>query len=239
MEKITLNAKKRDLTGKKVSNLRKDGFIPASLYGHDTKPINLMVNFKEFKKAYDNAGATTLVDLVIADGATQKVLIHDVQFHPVTEEPLHADFYKIKMTEEIETEVPLEFVGEAPAVKDLEGNLITNKKEIKIKCLPTELISELQVDISGLKTFDDKILISDLKLPNGIEILEEPEDVVALVNPPRSEEELAAMEEEAAADTEKAGIEKMEADAEAEKAAKEEAKTEESTETKPEEKKEE
>ncbi len=237
MEKITLNAKKRDLTGKKVSNLRKDGFIPASLYGHDTKPVNLMVDTKEFKKAFDKAGSSTLVDLIVTDGGNQKVLIHDVQFHPVSEVPLHADFYKIKMTEEIETEIPLEFIGESPAVKDLEGNLITNKKEIKIKCLPTDLISELQIDISGLKTFEDKILISDLKLPSGIEILEEPEDTIALVNPPRSEEELATMEEEAAADTEKAGIEKIEADAEAEKTAKEEAKAEESGEAKAEEKK--
>lgn len=226
MEKITLQAKERKEIGKKAKLIRLEGNVPAVLYGHDIKPQNIAVKNKEFKKAFKKAGSNILVDLVVEDRPAIKVIIQDAQIHPVSDEPLHVDFYKIKMTEKIETEIPLEFIGESPAVKDQDGNLITNKKEIKIKCLPTDLIAKIDVDISVLKTFDDKILVKNLPIPANIEVLEEPEDTVALVNAPRSEEELAAMESEAAADTEKAGIEKMESEAEAEKTAKEEEKAE-------------
>ena len=223
---LELKAEPRVILGRKVNSLRKTGYIPAILYGHDMKPMNVSVKIKEFKKAFEKAGSSSLVDLIIENKPAVKVIIQDAQIHPVSDEILHVDFYKIKMTEKIETEVPLEFINESPAVKDQDGNLITNKKEIKIKCLPTDLIAKIDVDLSSLKTFEDKILVKDLAIPANIEVLEEPEDAVALVNPPRSEEELAAMEEEAAADTEKAGIEKMEADAEAEKTEKEGEKAE-------------
>lgn len=246
METIHLKAKKRDIVGKKTKLVRLEGNIPAVLYGHDMKPLNLTVDLKSFKKAFAKAGSSSLVDLIVDEKPAIKVLVQEPQIHPVSAEPLHTDFYKIKMTEKIETEIPLEFIGESSAVKDQDGNLITNKKEIKIKCLPNDLIPKIEVDVSVLKTFEDKILVKDLLIPSALEILDEQEDVVAVATPPRSEEELAAMEEEAAADSEKAGIEKMEAEAEAEKAEKEEEKVEgeegaakptEGAEKKPEEKK--
>jgi len=237
MEKITLHAQKRNIVGKKVANLRKEGFIPAVLYGQGKVGDNLSIKLKEFKKVYEAAGESTLVDLDI-DGKTQKVLLTEPQYDPVTDVPLHVDIFKIRMDKEITANVELEFIGESPAVKELEGSLIKNKDSVEIECLPANLIPKIDVDISVLKTFDDAILVKDLNVPAEVKILDEAEETVALVNPPRSEEELAAMEEEAAADTEKAGIEKMEADAEAEKAQKEAEKTE-GEEAKPEEKKEE
>lgn len=220
MEKINLSAKLRHITGKKVKSIREKGLLPAVLYGQGKKATNLSVNTKEFIKVYVKAGGSSLVDLAVDQKTPVKILIHEPQMDPVLDEPLHVDFYQIRMDEEITTEIPLKFIGVAPAVKELEGNLITNKEDIEVKCLPANLVPQIEVDISSLKTFEDQIRVKDLKVPQALTILDNPEDTVALVNPPRSEEELEAMEAEAAADTEKAGIEKIEAEAEAEKAAK-------------------
>lgn len=221
MEKITLNAKKREITGKKVKTLRNKGLLPAVLYGADAKADNLMVDAKEFNKVYAKAGSSSLVDLKVDENNAVKILIHEPQMDPVKDIPLHADFYKIKMTEKITTEIPLEFIGVSPAVKDLEGNLITNKDNVEVECLPADLIPKIEVDIARLKTFDDLIHVKDLVVPETIHILDDPDEIVTQVTPPRSEEELEEMEAEAASDAEKAGIEKMESEAEAEKAEKE------------------
>lgn len=222
MERIKLQAQTRTIVGKKVSNLRKQNLLPAILYGHDQKPENLTINLGEFMKIYDRAGSSSLVDLFINEKDAGKILIHDVQYHPVQDNPLHVDLYKIKMTEKIETEIPLEFIGEAPAVKDLEGNLIKNRDRIKVRCLPADLVPKITVDISSLKTFDDAIHVKNLPISSTIEVLDAQEETVVLVEPPRSEEELKTMEEETTAEAEKAGIEKMETEVEAEKAKKEE-----------------
>jgi len=233
MEKIELSAKKREIVGKKVKNIRKQGLIPAVLYGSKSEPENLSLEKNIFEKVYKKAGTSSLVDLIIDQSSAVKVLIHEPQMDPVEDTPLHVDFYKVNMKEKITTEIPLEFIGESPAVKDLEGNLITNKDEIEVESLPGDLISEIKVDISALKTFDDLIYVKNLDIPATIEILDDPEEIVAQVTPPRSEEELEKMETEAAADQEKEQIEKMETEAEAEKAKEETEKTAEESIEKP------
>lgn len=233
MEKINLKGSLRKVFGKKVNQIRKDGFLPAVIYGKDTKPENIQFNLKEFEKTYQNAGSSTLVDLSIEDKNPVKVLIQDVQYDPVKDVPIHADLYAIKMDEKITTNIPVKFIGVSPAVKDLEGNFIANYDEIEVECLPGDLISEIEVDVSGLKTFEDNIKISDLKIPSNIKVLSEPDEVVALVNPPRSEEELKEMEEQSATDTEKEAVEKMEEQAETEKAEKEAQKEEAETKEEP------
>ena len=216
-QKLILNAEIRTATGRRVKQLRVDGKIPAVLYGRAEENINLSLDRKEFEKLYKQAGSSTIVTVKIADGESVKTLIFEPQYNPLTDKIAHVDFYKVNMKEEIHTEIPLSFIGESPAVKDLEGNLITSKDEIEVKCLPDKLVSEIEVDISVLKTFDDNIKISDLIIPEGIEVINEPEEIVVMVSAPRSEEELEEMETPAA-DTEKAAIENMEAAAEAEKA---------------------
>lgn len=225
MKTIELKSKSRKITGKKVKQLREKGIIPAVLYGYDTKPENLMIDLKEFKHVFSEAGSSSVVDLKTDDKSVIKVLIHEPQLHPVTDTPLHVDLYKINMKEKLTTEIPLEFVGESPAVKDLEGNLITNKDNVEVECLPSDLIPKIDVDISVLKTFDDLIHIKDLQVPETITILDDAEEIIAQVTPPRSEEELEKMEEEAVADAEKAGITQIENAADADKAAKEAKKT--------------
>lgn len=224
MEEVILKTLKREVFGKKVKNLRNEGKVPAILYGRKTDPVPLSLDRKEFLRISKEAGEATLIDLEIDGKKGPKALMRQIQRHPVSDEIIHVDLYQVDMTQEIETEIPFEFIGNSLAVEELEGNLITNKDSVRVKCLPNKLVSEIKVDISKLKTFDDLIHISDTNIPEGIEILDDPEEVVAQVTPPRSEEELAEMEAaETAADTEKAQIETMETEAAAKKAEKEAA----------------
>jgi large subunit ribosomal protein L25 len=208
-KKISLKAKTRSITGKKVKSLRSNGLIPAILYGHGTKPQSLEINSSEFKKTYEDAGTSTLVDLKINDSNSVKVLTHEPQLNPVTGFPVHVDFYKVKMDEKIKTEIPLEFIGESDAVNNEDGTLITNRDNIEIECLPNNLIPNYEIDLSVLRTFDDQITVSDIKLPQTIEIITDSDEVIAFVEPPRSDEELAELEETSAAEEEKEAIEQI------------------------------
>ncbi len=190
MATYTLKVKKRELEGEKVSKLREQGLIPAVLYGHDIKNQNLSIAKNDFLKVYEQAGSSSLIDLQIDEAKPVKTLIQDFQINPLTDEIIHIDFYQIKEGEKITTTVELEFTGEAPAVKELGGVLVKNYYEIGIECLPKdlELIEKISVDLSVLKTFNDAIYIKDLQMPAEIKILEYPDQVVALVAPPREEE---------------------------------------------------
>jgi len=221
VEKIILKSEKRTVLGKKVKSLRNDGLIPVVLYGKDFKTQSLSVKKTDLEKVLAKAGTSTIVDLEIEGGDNHKILLHEPQRDAVYSNILHVDFYKVNMKVKIHTEIPLEFVGVSAAVEDLEGNLITNKDALEVECLPDDLVNHIEVDISILKTFEDLIKVEDLKIPAGIEVLDESEEIIAQVTPPRSEEELEAMETETAADEEKEKIEGMEATAEAEKAEKE------------------
>lgn len=212
-EKVSLTATTRDIVGKKVKRSRLKGLMPAVVYGHGLENKPVFVDGKEFKKVYHQAGTSTLVDLAIDDQSPIKVLMHEPQYHYLRNEPIHADMYAVNMKEEIETAIPIHFIGESPAVAELEGNFISNRDELNIKCLPSNLIPAVEVDISGLKTFEDQIHVSDIKLPETIEVLDDMEEVVALVTAPRSEEELEAELAEDV-DAEKAAVEELAAEGE-------------------------
>jgi len=217
MEQIELKAQKRNILGKKVKALRAKGLLPAILYGHQVKSQILSVATSDFKKIFQKAGTSSLVDLKIEDEKPIKVLIHEPQLHPVYDEPLHVDFYLVKMTEKIKTEIPIKIVGEPPAVKELGANLIVNKTTLEVECLPEYLISEIEADVSGLKNFEDRITVGQLSIPEKIEVLANPEEVVALVEESETAKELEEMEQEEAAGAEKEQIEKLEAETEAKK----------------------
>lgn len=201
---IALKASKREVTGKKVKQLRARAQLPAVVYGHGVDSDMITINAKEYGKVFAEAGTSALVDLSIDDAKPIKVLLHEPQIHYLSGVPIHADFYAVKMTEKIETAIPVTFTGVAPAVDELEGNFISNKDELNIKCFPGDLIPGVEVDISVLKTFDDQIRVKDIPVPETIEVMDDAEDVVALVSAPISEAELeeeltdSAAEEEAA-----------------------------------------
>lgn len=190
-----IHAQARNVRGKKTQSLRKQGTLPAVLYGHGVDSRSLAVNLNEFQRVYRAAGESTLVDLKVDEAAPVKVIIQDVQRHPVSGAIQHVDFHQVRMTEKITATIPLAFIGEAAAVKELGGVLVKNLDEIEVKALPGDLVHEITVDIGSLKTFEDMIRIKDLALPKGIEPQAQADDVVCLVTPPRSEQELAALEE--------------------------------------------
>ncbi|MFA5129278.1 MAG: hypothetical protein WC445_04995, partial [Patescibacteria group bacterium] len=125
----------------------------------------------------------------------------------ISNQPIHLDIYKVKMSEKLTTEIPLSFINESAAVLELEGNLVKNFDALEVECLPNDLVSEFEVDLSLLKTFDDTIKIADIKIPKTIEVKADPEEVVALVMPPRSEEEMAELETEVVEDVEAVEVE--------------------------------
>ncbi|MFH0969526.1 MAG: 50S ribosomal protein L25 [Patescibacteria group bacterium] len=203
MTKINLKSKIREEVGKNLNKFRKNGMIPAIVYGHKIKPRTLWVNYLEFGKVFKEAGESTVIELDIEGKDKVNALIHETQADPITDKFSHIDFFQIRMDEEIETEVPVELFGESPAIKEFGGILVQNVNAIPVKCLPGDLPHEFKLDISEIKTFEDHLKVSDIKIPEKVEILLEADTVVALVTPPRSEEELAALEEKVEEDVTK------------------------------------
>ncbi len=219
MKKIKLEARSREESGKKVKTLRDRKLIPAVLYGHGVKNNNLAVSYHDFEKVYNEAGESTLIDLAIDGKEPVLTLIQEVQTDPVKNKYLHVDFYQVKLTEKIEAEIEFNFINVSLAVKDLAGILVKAMNVLPVKCFPQDLISNIDVDLSKLKTFEDHIYVKDLPVPEKIEILASPDEVVASVTPPRSDEELKELEAkpEAAAEAEVVGKEKEEGEGEGEK----------------------
>lgn len=184
---LTLKAEIRD-SASKLDEIRKAGKIPAVFYGKKEASTPISISKTDFLKVWQEAGESTVVTLETSDG-NKESLIHDVDLDPVSGEPRHADFYIFDKTHKLEVELPIEFVGVAPAVKELGGTLVKVLHDLKIKALAKDLPHNLEVDISSLKTFEDQILAQDIKLPSGVELDLDPEEVIALVSAPREEKE--------------------------------------------------
>lgn len=214
METPILRATTRTITGKQVKQLRNQGIMPGVVYGHDKSSQSLSINANDFSRLFASAGTSTLIDLVIDDQKPVKVLLHEPQLHPVKPHFVHADLYIVKMNEKLQTEIPLEFVGESAAVTDLDGTLTVVIDALEVECFPDKLVQHIEVDITPLKTLEDVIRVSDITAPAGIEFLADPEEVVATITPPRSEEEMAELDEVIGEDADKAAVEGVEVTAE-------------------------
>lgn len=195
MEKIELAASSRELTGKKVKNLRTEGLVPGVLYGNKVESAHVSVGLRSLVKAYAIAGSNQILHLSVDDGKPYNVMIQDLQTDSRSGLPVHVDFYRIKMDEKIKTQVPLHFVGESTAVYKLEGSLIHNLESVEVEALPGNLPENIEVDISVLDDFDKSIHVSDLAIPTNVELLTDDSELVAKVDPPRSDEELEALDE--------------------------------------------
>ncbi len=229
MEEIILKATSRKELGKKVNVGRKSGMIPAVLYGKEIASENLWIKELDLKRLLKKSGESVIINLEIAGGKQYSVLINELQENPVNENYIHADFYRVKMDEKIETEIELIFVGESKAVKEAGGILVKSLDKLKIKCFPKDLPPHVDIDISSLNTFDDHIAVKDLKINPAIEIKIDRETVVASVAPPRSEEELKELEGKVEEDVTKVeGVIKEAPEGEAPKEGAETSKTEKS-----------
>ncbi len=167
---MKLKANKRTILKKKVKSLRKAKEIPAAAYGPEFKSINLKVDLVEFSKLFRKAGYARLIDLEIENKKPQKTLIKEVQINPITNEYIHVSFYVVDMKKEIEAEVPIELKGISPAEKNNIGFLETPYTTVRIKCLPSDLPSEIKINIETLAEIGDSIQIKDLKLDKKLEL---------------------------------------------------------------------
>lgn len=184
---MRLTATKRSRAGSKAAKaLRAAGEIPAVVYGaaKESEPISLKAG--EFEKVWKSAGESTLITLSGA-GSDALVLIQDVALDALYQTPIHVDLLAVEADKAVEVDVPLVFVGVAPAEKELGGTLVKVMHELEIEALPKDLPHEIAVDISLLKTFDDQIRVGDLILPAGVTAKDAPSEVVALVQEVKEE----------------------------------------------------
>ncbi|MBN2462513.1 MAG: 50S ribosomal protein L25 [Dehalococcoidia bacterium] len=190
MKQLELEVSKRDVTGKKVRFLRRQGIVPANIYGHgiDSTPIN--VDARSLKSLMVHAGMTDLISLKVDDSKSPvKVLIREVQKNPLTDEPLHVDFYQVRMTEKIKADVPVVFIGEAPVLRNIKNSSMLHLIDsLHIEALPDDLPHSFEVDVSNIEELDQAIYVKDIPLGHGVTLLSDPEQMVVKVAEARKEE---------------------------------------------------
>ena len=183
-----LAANTRVVQGKAVAGLRREGILPAVVYGHGIPSESLQIDARAFDDLRRHHGRNALIDLSVDGGRARPVLVHSVQEHPLKRRPIHVDLYLVKMTEEITVEVPVVTVGISHAVEKMGGNLLHVLATVKVRALPGDLPQTLEADISGLTDFDGVIHVGDLPLPAGVHLVTDPTEMALRVQAPRVEE---------------------------------------------------
>ncbi len=188
MDKKILKAEERKISGKKVKTIRTQGLLPGNVYGKKIKSLAVQVDRKEFEKVYKEAGETGLVTLQVGK-EERPVLVHNVQAHPVTDEPIHIDFLQVDLKTKVTAEVPVEVTGESPAEKQGIGTVVQYLNQVEVEALPTDLIEKFVVDTSTLAEVDQAIYVKDLKVDKSkVEIKTSGDEIVVKVEPPQKEE---------------------------------------------------
>jgi large subunit ribosomal protein L25 len=186
-DKVILKAETRSVVGKATRNLRKQGILPSNIFGKDMESQTIQVQLLDFRHTFAKVRETGVV-YVDVDGKSVPCLIRNIQKHPVTGGLLHADFRKINLKQKTEAEVPIQITGESDAVKTQNGVLITQMETLTVEALPTEIPSEIEIDISVLKEIGDEIKVKDLKTTEKVAYTDDPEAVIVSVTAHKEEE---------------------------------------------------
>jgi large subunit ribosomal protein L25 len=200
MDKLTLQVTESGYTSAKSA--REAGNIPMAYYGKGITNRSFSTEYQAFRKIFLKGGRSTIIYLVNEKGEESPVLVHEIQYEPVTDRMIHIDVMAVDLNKPIRTQIPIIFTGIAPAVKELGGILVQNKHSVLVECLPKDLIHEIEMDVSSLVDFHKSLTIGDLKMPASIKILDAVSINVSTVTAPRStleEEEEAAKAAAAAA----------------------------------------
>lgn len=197
MDQIVLKADRRTVIGKKVSSLRKAGLLPAIIYGTGIEPIPLELPTHETSKILADVRGSTLINLEVGE-ESHTVILRDVQIDVIRKDLLHIDFLKVAMDEEIRTEVPIQVVGEAPAVKELGGVLVLGISEIEVEALPADLPDRITVELDSLEEINAAITVADIYAGPNVKVVTEPGEVIAHVVTQTMEEIVEEVEEEEA-----------------------------------------
>lgn len=186
MEKVVLQAKKRTITGKQVAQLRRQGLLPAVVYGHNFEPviITLDAHFAGLTIPRLTSSSIVTIDL---DGTQIPALVREKQKNYVKGVLIHIDFQAVSLTEKLRTYVSLHFHGTAPAVKDFQAAIVTSMEEIEVEALPADLPERIDIDLKVLAKLGDSIHVRDLVIPSGVEVLSDPNDIVVVATATKEE----------------------------------------------------
>lgn len=215
MEKLVINAEKRDVIGKKVGVLRREGKLPGVIYGHNVKAQAIIMNLKDASKILGQTTASTIINLVL-DGKEVAALVREKQKDYLRNQFIHVDFQAVSLTEKLRAKVNIELTGIAPAVRNFNGVVVEGVNAISVEALPSDLPERFTVDISHLENIGDAIYLKDLDIASGVELLDSPDELVVLITAPAAEEVEEAPAVEAGAEPEVIEKGKKEEEGEAE-----------------------
>jgi len=192
MDKIELKATKRDILGKKVRFLRRQGVTPVHIFGHGIESLALQCDTAKLRQVLAKAGEAKLINVKIGSAkGSRSVLVREIQVDSPRRELLHVDFYQVRMEEAIKVEVPITLVGEAPALKLRENTLVQELYTLTVECLPANIPTSIELDISSLTEAGQVLRVKDIELEKGVTVLNDPEVVVAMISVQRVEEVVA------------------------------------------------
>jgi len=186
-------AEPREVLGKKTNALRRQGLVPAVVYGHGRKSQAIQLDARTFGELLRTTTRNSLVDLKIGGGRALPVLLQGIHEHPVKRHPIHVDFFVVKMSEELSVDVPINHVGESHAAEKMGGTLLHLREHVSVRALPGDLPHAIDLDISSLDSFDAVLHVSDLVVPPGVTVVTDADEPLARVQPPRAQEEFAAI----------------------------------------------
>ncbi|MGH7765438.1 MAG: 50S ribosomal protein L25 [Candidatus Dormibacteraceae bacterium] len=178
---MQLKASTRQIHGKRSRQLHREGKLAAVVYGHNATPTSLVLDRMEFQKVFIKSGRTHLVDLVVDGDRTEKVLVREIQTHPRRLGPIHVDFYQVNLEEKITVEVPVHLVGESAAVKRGDADILQPLHMLRVECLPSDIPESFEVDITSLEEIESELRVSDVKVPKGVTVLLDPEDLLVKI----------------------------------------------------------
>jgi large subunit ribosomal protein L25 len=216
MTEYELLSEPREITRKKVRRLRVQGYVPGVLYGRETEPVNLQFVQSDLERMLKRAGTTNLISLQIGEGGEKRTaLVRDIQYDVIRQTVEHVDFYQVVMTDKITTDVSIVLLGDAPIDSLAQGSVLQEMTSVEVECLPADLVSALEIDVSSLTKPGDTLTIKDLQVPDSITVLAHGDDLVVTTHAFRAEEEEVIEEVvEEAAEVEVVGEELEEAEAE-------------------------
>jgi large subunit ribosomal protein L25 len=210
MEEIVLQAQPRDVIGKQVRALRRAGRLPAVIYGRHVGSIPISLDMHQATYILPTVSSSHLIKVAVENGEVHTVLVREKQRHPVNSALVHIDFLAVSLTEKLRAMVRIDLIGVSPAMKELNGVLVSGQEVIEVESLPGNLPEKIQIDISGLKEFGDAIHVRDLVIPEGVQVLTPLDELVVLITAPAvaTPEEIEAAAEAVAAAGEPEVIEK-------------------------------
>ncbi len=218
MEEVVLKATKRDVKGKQVKALRREGKLPAVIYGYDLDPTAIVMDQREASRILSHLASSALVNVDL-DGTSHLALVRERQRNFITGVLTHIDFQAVSRTEKIRVAVAIDVTGESPAMKDYNGVMVLGLEELDVECLPQDLPERIVVNIGSLKRIGDGLYVRDITPPENVVFLENPDEMVVLITAPAVEEVEAPAAVPAEAGTEPEVIEKGKKEEEEEAAA--------------------